>query len=47
MAKVTNVIEYLPKLKDSISANCSQNSCSHTGSNSSACYGVKLTKKSK
>lgn len=47
MAKINNAIEYSPALQNSIGANCNQSSCSHTGSNSSACYGVKLVKKTK
>lgn len=48
MANLKHVMEFVVPSNKLVGANCDQGSCSHTGSNSSACYGVKLSvKKSK
>lgn len=45
--KLSYAMEYSASLSGLVGSNCNQGSCSHTGSNSSACYGVKLSKKTK
>lgn len=47
MSKIKSAMEYTPLINSLVGSNCNQTSCSHTGTNSSACYGIKLTKKTK